>query len=267
MAKSDCEHILNLIPLYIDNMLSEEENDILCEHIKICRECKKEVEFLKSIKGVAGEIPEIEVPKDFHERLMNKIAMEDTPKKRFGIVALKRTAISFATAAAVVALSVTAHFNLPKNADTKDVDDFTPITISVPEQEPVIKEESKKETIKPKAKAVQAAEEPKAVPKTDEKEQEAVPPEGNMILAISDDFNDTDTETRIEKHQIVSVTLDGDEYEKAEEILNDFEKDDKGYKIYDNLEDTLAKLSELYGFSSQTEQSDEIECNYIVLEN
>ena len=267
MAKSDCEHILNLIPLYIDNMLSEEENDILCEHIKICRECKKEAEFLKSVTRVAGEIPEIEVPNDFHERLMNKIAMEDMQKKRFGIVALKRTAISFATAAAVIALSVTAHFNLPKNTDTKDVDDFAPITISVPEQEPVIKEESKKETIKPKAKTVQAAEEPKAVPKTDEKEQETVPNEANMISVISDDSDDKDTETRIEKHQIVSVTLDDGEYEKAEEILNDFEKDDKGYKIYNNLEDIIAKLSELYGFSSQTEQSDEIECNYIVLEN
>ncbi len=272
MAKSDCEHILNLIPLYIDNMLSEEENDILCEHIKTCRECKKEVEFLKSVTSVAGEIPEIEVPKDFHERLMNKIAMEEKPKKRFGIVAFRRSAISFAAAAAVIALSVTAHFNLPQNTDTKDVDDITPVETSVSEQEPVMKKESTKKTVKPKiskpkAKTVQGAEEPKAEPKIVKNEQETVSPEGNMLSVILDDYDDKDIETKVQMRQIVSVTLDGDEYEKAEEILKDFEKDDTGYKIYDNLEDTLAKLSELDGFSSQAEQSDEIECDYIVLGN
>ena len=50
MAKSECTNILNLIPLYIDNMLSDEENDIVCEHIKECASCRGEYEFLKSIR-------------------------------------------------------------------------------------------------------------------------------------------------------------------------------------------------------------------------
>ena len=73
MAKSECTNILNLIPLYIDNMLSDEENDIVCEHIKECASCRGEYEFLKSIMAGAESLPEIEVPKDFHETLMNKV--------------------------------------------------------------------------------------------------------------------------------------------------------------------------------------------------
>ena len=71
MAKSDCENILNLIPLYIDNMLSKEESDIVCRHIEECASCKEEYEFLKSIMGT--ELPGIEVPDDFHDRLMANV--------------------------------------------------------------------------------------------------------------------------------------------------------------------------------------------------
>jgi hypothetical protein len=129
MAKSECTNILNLIPLYIDNMLSDEENDIVCEHIKECASCRGEYEFLKSIMAGAESLPEIEVPKDFHETLMNKVRAEAKGQKlhRHKFSGWRSFA-GIAAAAAVVAVSIVSYINLEGNGNSVNPDEFIPST-------------------------------------------------------------------------------------------------------------------------------------------
>ena len=42
MENTDCEKILNLIPLYVDDMLTESEKEEVVRHLKVCANCKKE---------------------------------------------------------------------------------------------------------------------------------------------------------------------------------------------------------------------------------
>lgn len=129
MAKSDCTNILNLIPLYIDNMLSDEENDIVCEHIQECASCRGEYEFLKSIMAGAKSLPEIEVPKDFHETLMSKVRAEAKGQKlhRHKFSGWRSFA-GIAAAAAVVAVSIVSYINLEGNGNSVNPDEFIPST-------------------------------------------------------------------------------------------------------------------------------------------
>lgn len=125
MAKSDCTNILNLLPLYIDRMLSEKENDIVCKHLAGCKSCSDEYEFFKSVTEQFRSLPEIEVSQNFHERLTDKLAAEKiTPQiggnKRFG----RRPFVGIAAAAAVVAVSVVSYMNLDRNINSVNPDEF-----------------------------------------------------------------------------------------------------------------------------------------------
>lgn len=43
-----CKIIKDLLPLYVENMVSEESKEFIENHIKECEDCKRELEFLKS---------------------------------------------------------------------------------------------------------------------------------------------------------------------------------------------------------------------------
>lgn len=145
MNKSDCKNILNLIPLYIDDMLSEDENDILCDHINKCNSCRKELEFFKAIKANTEQLPEIEVPLDFHENVMKKIkaepqlksndvitpvivygGAEHAPRKRLW----HKYITGFVASAAVIALSVVSLVNIDKSRSVENLDELIPPVMS-----------------------------------------------------------------------------------------------------------------------------------------
>lgn len=104
-----CDKILELLPLYAENMLSKEEQGAVCEHLAACPSCQEELRFLKKITEEASNLPEIELSKGFDEALRNKLLAEKNKtapafyykkhwKKMFAVVA----------SVAVIALSVTA---------------------------------------------------------------------------------------------------------------------------------------------------------------
>ncbi len=287
MVKSDCEQMQNLIPLYIDNMLSEEENDILCEHIKNCRECQETYELLKSVILTAKAVPEISVPEDFHEKLMGNVRKE-AAKKRVNLMAFRRTVVGFAAAAAVVAFSVIAHVNLPENTITQNPEDFvaTPapaVETKVPEEPepeipeaevtqapivaPSVKPEVRKDVkpVKTQSPVVSAevspgvAEEPADVPAPASLEDENVP----SVFSLRD--NDEGSVSRMSDYHIINISVDESEYEKAKEILSGLETDETGYKLPEDSSQILNELSELSGFSQSAEVSETADNDYIVL--
>lgn len=121
MIKSDCENIQHIIPLYIDNMLSEEETSILCEHIKSCSICKEELTFMQHMVEKTAELPEVPVSKSFHQGLMEKVSKEPKIFQKWYAFSWK-TATSFAAAAAVVALSVVSFLSLERDGNSQNPD-------------------------------------------------------------------------------------------------------------------------------------------------
>ncbi|MBR4874320.1 MAG: zf-HC2 domain-containing protein [Clostridia bacterium] len=254
MAKSDCENILNLIPHYIDNMLSKEESDIVCRHIDNCASCKEEYEFLKSIMGT--KLSEIEVPDGFHERLMANVKKTSkTPQKR---IYLNRRIISGVAAAAVIALSVVSYLNLGNEDISQNPDDFVaPVKTEAPvSDEPVDEEPTQgRAYIAPKQSSgpLPATENVD----TQESNQEEYAGEDTPIAAFF----------LCEEYCIIYVTVDETELIKAHEILENCEKDEIGYIAGKEKEKLLSELSSLSGYSVRTETNFDIQNEYIVIEN
>ena len=285
MVKSDCEHLQNLIPLYIDNMLSEEENDILCEHIKNCKECKETYELLKSVMVTANSVPEILVPEDFHSRLMENVRRE-AAKKRINLAMFKRTAVGITAAAAVIAFSVVAHVNLPENSIAQGPDEVVTPSPAVETQAPEttevvapVAEETKAPVITQSPKPVQEKKVTPKKPITTRTPKEVAPvvisetehlpapaslEEESVPSAFSLRDNETD-KARMSDYHIISVSVDESEYEKAKEILSELDADGTGYKLSEDSSEILSELSELSGFTLSAKVSETAESDYIVL--
>lgn len=261
MAKSDCENILNLIPLYIDNMLSKEESDIVCRHIEECASCKEEYEFIKSIMGT--ELPEIEVPDGFHDRLMANVRKTiPSPKKR---VYLNRRIISGVAAAAVIALSVVSYLNLGNEDISQNPDDYVaPVETKAPVSEESAEEEQ----------SVQGG--TYIIPKQSSEPghiDEPLPAseENTDIEVNTEDYVGEDTPITAfclrEEYCITYVTVDESEIDNALKILENCEKDEIGYIAGEEKENLLIKLSELSGYSVRTQTDNDIQNDYIIIEN
>ena len=46
--KNECEIVNDLLPNYVESLVSEETKKFVNEHIKNCEKCKKKLEILKS---------------------------------------------------------------------------------------------------------------------------------------------------------------------------------------------------------------------------
>ena len=104
MGFSDCTKISECIPLYLDNMLSKAEYDIVEHHLAECKCCREEYTVLKTARNAVKSLPEPELPEGFHKSVMNKIRAVGKPKTTFRPYA--KHLAGFAAAAAVVVLSV-----------------------------------------------------------------------------------------------------------------------------------------------------------------
>lgn len=291
MATSDCEKILELIPLYLDNMLSDEENDMVREHIENCLDCEKELSFMKAVMGSAHTLTAPNLPADFHEKLMEQVEKEVRPVRKNYRAMLRRSFMSVAAAAAVVALSVVSFLNLEMGSDTVNPDQFTKPNPTAQVQNtpdfskeeqaaaPVGESEKVKQNTKGKStpkkvveKQAEKAETPVVVSETEQAEpfayrggrmaeSEDVPTalaEDEGVFAVA--------ETPKTEFVKVFVTVAETDVSLAETILQEYPKDQVGYLVEDGLEDVLLELSNLSGYAETREYSEELSGNYIVLE-
>lgn len=120
MNRCTCDEVLLLLPLYIDNMLSQEEMTNVREHLAACSSCESEYLFLKGIMKTAKDLPELEVTEDFQARLHDKLmaAQKDSVMFKTG----NRRPVWFknwkvygtaAASVAIIAISVISLSNLP----------------------------------------------------------------------------------------------------------------------------------------------------------
>lgn len=69
----DCNRSNELISLSLDDMLTDQEQIELNEHLESCDQCKEDYTLYQSIQEGLGEIEEVELPVGFHEELMGRI--------------------------------------------------------------------------------------------------------------------------------------------------------------------------------------------------
>lgn len=79
----DCITEKELISLYIDNELSEEDKIEFENHLLNCESCRQDVSNLTFIVNAVKDINEVELPENFHEEIMNKIKFENKKKVSF----------------------------------------------------------------------------------------------------------------------------------------------------------------------------------------
>ena len=260
-----CKDIIDLIPLYIDNVLENDINSKVQEHLKYCKDCNQEFLFLSKISKSFQEIPDVNISENFHKNLMTKAAKQQAKKRAKRMVLLRRSSAGVA-AAAVVALSVVGFSNL--NNTRTDIDStsysVTPTsdTISVP--------------VDKTAPSVQNKESAAPVAATEEKARQNI---------TYDSFGDENTAPSgggsTAKYALAApsslpteesvgdltcmkaaITLDDTNRDTVMEILSQYEKDEIGYLVPD-INVVLRKIAEL-GIQVRTENC-ELAHNYIIV--
>ncbi len=78
----ECEKYRDLISLYIDGEINENDEKELLEHLENCPLCRKEFEELKAITDMLGKIEEAELPENFHTEVMTAIKAQSSPIKK-----------------------------------------------------------------------------------------------------------------------------------------------------------------------------------------
>lgn len=79
----NCNEVRELLSLYIDDELDENEKLLVEEHLKTCEECQKELEEYKKIIQALQEIPDEEPPLGYCKRLHEKLLAAEAEKSEF----------------------------------------------------------------------------------------------------------------------------------------------------------------------------------------
>ncbi len=287
MANLDCANIINLIPLYIDNELTEEESRTVREHIAACPRCRQECEMMQSIVRKTKNLPRMDVPEGFHARLMQQIQSEEVQKRKIALP--WRNAMGLVAAAAVVAVSVVSYLNLDRTTETPNPDVY--LSETAPSAEGQKKEqqaslpvpqssESQGQTLQKKdaVKAKESEEKTSHTTVLAEEQgralsisQESAPdvpapaseklPEGRAVAG-----NEIASETaEPETFCVATVTVDETAYREAEEILSGYEKDSQGYAVGQDYSLVLERLSSLLGYGVEISADCGVQGNYIIL--
>lgn len=270
MKSSDCEKIQNLIPLYLDNMLSDEEKDVVDAHIADCETCREELFFMQSVLEHTKDLPEVEVSEGFHSRVMAQVKKETAmPKKRYAFS--WKQASSFVAAAAVVALSVVSFLSLEEPSDIQNTDVYITVPSAQPEVEAVQGTEEKQPALEPQT---QGTKKPAARKNIVTQEPSFAPADtatgyepDNISVARS--VEDVPSAYTVQEADVccslVTVTVSETAKADAEVILQAYPKDEIGYQVGENLDLVLTKLATLDGYTCTEEVVEDIEQNYILL--
>jgi hypothetical protein len=69
----NCTEIAELMSLYIDDLLDENNAKMFHKHLKECEACRQDYEELLNIKNMCNELPMVELPTDFEASLHEKL--------------------------------------------------------------------------------------------------------------------------------------------------------------------------------------------------
>lgn len=154
----DCSEILELLPLYSEDMLDISEKAMVEEHLKTCVSCKEELEFLKKIQTEMVNLPQIEPSESFKEGLSRRLKEEKRKKTAFYMSGGFKKAVSIAMSAAVIAICITALDTEPYKNNEEILIGKEQISLSDGQTENISPDEPQKEEIKTERNAKKTSE-------------------------------------------------------------------------------------------------------------
>lgn len=99
----NCERFVDLLPLYIDDVLESDQKAELEKHLSDCKDCKEELKFLREIMTDLSQMDLVSPPEGFRESLMVRIKEE--PKKQSFFLGWKK----YAALAAVFVIGISIY--------------------------------------------------------------------------------------------------------------------------------------------------------------
>jgi len=119
----NCDKIMKLLNLYVDQALDAESTQQVKEHLKDCSTCQDEYLRLKEMVASLNVLPQVSIPQNFTQNIMAKISQEeiqiqstwiDRIKKQVSIPRFSfRLVGASATAALIIFFAFTFFFNTP----------------------------------------------------------------------------------------------------------------------------------------------------------
>lgn len=101
---------------YLDGALTAEEEQHFLSHISSCPECSDALEFAKAVRKSLGELPGIDVPEDFCEKLHKRIDSEKSGRRRLGTYAKRYGALAACVVLAVVIKTGVGEYDFNKSS-------------------------------------------------------------------------------------------------------------------------------------------------------
>jgi len=98
----DCTNVTELIPLFMDNELSDEERGCVEGHLSSCKECMAHYDELRALMVSLYSIEDEELPEGFHKEFMEKLKNHPKHKPVFMTWNYKAITLTAACAAAVL---------------------------------------------------------------------------------------------------------------------------------------------------------------------
>lgn len=89
----NCNEVRELLSLYIDDELDENEKLLVEQHLQICEECRKELEEYKKIIQALQEIPDEEPPLGYCKRLHEKLLAAEAERTELHESNIKETPV------------------------------------------------------------------------------------------------------------------------------------------------------------------------------
>jgi anti-sigma factor RsiW len=77
----NCNEIENLLPAYLENLLSPEEKKNIEGHLASCPRCSRAYEALKKTEEIVQDLTEVEPPPFFEQRIMSRVREEAAHKQ------------------------------------------------------------------------------------------------------------------------------------------------------------------------------------------
>lgn len=121
-----CQEVRDLLSAYMDEQLGSSQQQEVSAHIKVCEECRAELEELREAVGFLRQLPELPPPPEFRARLMQQIASEFSGKPAQTRIAyfFGRRWVRFVAAAVVICLALgitTLWYGLPAQWGKKNL--------------------------------------------------------------------------------------------------------------------------------------------------
>ena len=121
----NCDEIRELISLYIDNNLEEEQMIEIEKHLLVCDACKKEFEEIVLVINGMKNLTEVEIPAQFDSRLREELKKEAESSRKAD---KKNKRIRYSSIAAIFLIGIfsVAMYNSINSANPANIERIAP---------------------------------------------------------------------------------------------------------------------------------------------